>query len=161
MFARHRNNSWLENPFSALVWGIPFGPLDRFRREINHELSRDSNAFFQPCFECALPSSSFTLKDNGSEFVMTAQVPGLTEKDLDVTVTSDRLTVRGKRQVQPPEGYVPIREERSAFSFDRSVQLPVPVDSKRVEAKLTDGTLTVTLPKAEAVKPNRISVLSA
>jgi HSP20 family protein len=161
MFVRHRNDSWLDNPFSAFGWGSPFDNLDRLRRELDPVFSSEPSAIAKFGFECARPPSTFTLTDNDTHFVLSAQLPGLTEKDLDVTVTAERVTVRGQRPVRTPEGYTKIRQERAPYSFDRSIQLPKRIDSKLVEAKLVDGTLTITLPKAEEVKPNHISVVTA
>jgi len=160
MIVRSHNN-WFEHPFTAFARGTPFGSLELLRRELDQVFSRERSSTPEPCFDCAMPQSTFTLQERDSELLLTAQVPGLTEKDLEITVTADRLTVRGERKVQAPEGYTKVRQERASYAFDRSFQLPKRIDSKRVEAKLADGTLTITLPKAEELEAHHVSVLSA
>ncbi len=85
------------------------------------------------------------------------ELPGLDEKDLDVTVAPDGLTVRGEKRVQRQEekkGFY--LSERSYGSVFRSIPLPPGVDCDRAEAKFGNGVLTVTLPKsAQAQVPSR------
>jgi len=159
MLVRTRHNHWLENPFSSLVWGSPLNTFDALRRELDHVFSRSSGNFAPEYFEGA--PSAFSFEEREGNFQLTAQVPGITEKDLDITVTSDRLTVRGQRKVEVPEGYTKIRQERATYAFDKSFQLPKHIDVKRVEAKLANGILNITLPKAEEAKPQSVKVLSA
>lgn len=106
--------------------------------------------------EARFPRVSFD--DKGDAFVVRAELPGLTEKDLELTATATTLALRGERKVEAPEGYSTHRSERSSFRFARTFELPAKVDSGRVEARLEHGVLTVTLPKAPEAQPKQISV---
>ena len=92
--------------------------------------------------------------------VITAELPGVNEDDLDITVHRDTVTLRGKRQGQPTEveveGYH--RRERRSGTFGRTFSLPFQVDPERVQAALRNGILTVTLYRPEHDKPKRIRV---
>src|SRR5690606_31305227 len=82
------------------------------------------------------------------ELVITAEMPGLEEKDLDVSLTGDLLTIKGEKKAEHEERnggayYV----ERRFGSFSRSVRLPFQVDDQDVEAKYDKGVLTIRIPK--------------
>lgn len=96
--------------------------------------------------------------DTGEAFIITAEVPGLSEKALEVTATQDVVTVAGERPNDAPEGYSVHRSERVPVRFSRSYALPVRIDPERVAAKLQDGVLTLKLEKAAEVRPRQISV---
>lgn len=88
---------------------------------------------------------------------VSVELPGLDEKDLDVTVAPDGLTIRGEKRVerqQEKKGFY--LSERSYGSVFRSIPLPPGVDCDRAEAKFGNGVLTVTLPKSEQAQvPSR------
>ena len=92
------------------------------------------------------------------KFVVKAEVPGMKEEDIDVSVVGDTLTIKGERkaesEVKEDDYYC---YERSYGSFFRSIALPS-VDAKNIEASYEDGVLEVSLPKAAEVKPEKISV---
>ena len=98
------------------------------------------------------------LHDNGDAYVFTAEVPGLAEKDIDISLNHNVLTVSGKRSVDAPEGYRAHRQERGSLEFRRSYALPAQVDPEKVSATLEHGVLTVTLDKAPEQKPRQIAV---
>lgn len=93
---------------------------------------------------------------------VTAELPGVSPKDVEVSVVGRRLTIRGERApAAPGEGVRYHRRERGGGRFGRAVTLPFPVEGDRVAATLKDGVLTVTLPRAEADKPRRIEIAAA
>jgi HSP20 family protein len=96
--------------------------------------------------------------DTGKSFVLKAEVPGLTEKDVNLTLTQDVLTLSGERKVETPEGYSVHRRERSPTRFSRSFALPAKVDPEKVSATIKDGILAVTVEKAPEVQPKQISI---
>ena len=98
------------------------------------------------------------LLDRGSNIVLYAEVPGLADKDIKITMNQDVLTLEGERQVTPPEGYSVHRQERSSVRFARSFTLPFKADVERVGAIVRDGVLTITLPKTPESQPRRIAV---
>jgi HSP20 family protein len=93
--------------------------------------------------------------------VLRAEVPGVAEKDLELQVQENTVSLRGERKEAIPEGHSVHRKERGDFRFARSFQLPSAVAADKVEAHLKNGVLTVTLPKAETAKPRKISVRSS
>lgn len=88
-----------------------------------------------------------------------AEIPGLTEADLDVTVTGNELTIKGERPIlEPTEGTTVHRRERHTGPFSRVVHLPMDVNDDKVEAAFRNGVLTVTLAKAEVARSRHIPV---
>lgn len=98
------------------------------------------------------------LYDNGDNFQLVAEVPGLSKEDLDVKIQGNYLELSGTKKSDTPEGYRAHRVERQAGSFTRSFTLPADIDVERIEAVLNDGMLTLVLPKAEAAKPKQITI---
>jgi len=99
-----------------------------------------------------------TLADAGASLVFKAEVPGLTEKDLQLSIHQDVLTMSGERKQDVPEGYFVHRQERAPLKFARSFTLPCKVDPDKSTATLKDGVLTVTLTKAPEAQPRQIAV---
>lgn len=91
-------------------------------------------------------------------FVVKAEVPGLAEGDVSVSVEEDALVVRGERKTDVPEGYRVHLRERAPVAFTRKLPLPARVDADAVTASLENGVLTVTLPKAKEALPRQIAV---
>ena len=83
--------------------------------------------------------------------------PGVTDKDIEVSVHQGELIIRGERKCERKEGAY---DTRSYGRFEQRVNLPAPVDAERVEARLSNGVLAVTFPKTEAAKPRKIAVKS-
>lgn len=99
-----------------------------------------------------------SIRDTGSELRLWAEVPGLKEQELDITVEQNSLTLRGERRAEAPEGYAVHRQERGGLAFARSFTLPCRVDTEHVSATLKNGVLELTLPKAAEAKPRQIQV---
>lgn len=97
--------------------------------------------------------------EQGDVFTVKASLPGISPDHLNVTLEENVLTIQGetKEDESIDEGSYHIRERRYG-SFSRSVRFPVPVEGDKVEAQYENGVLTLTIPKAEAVKPKRIEV---
>lgn len=94
-----------------------------------------------------------------NEVVVKASLPGMKADDIQISVVSDVLTMKGEMRVEQDvkEAAYHIRERRSG-SFTRSIQLPAPVQADKARAEFEDGVLTLTLPKAEEVRPKTITV---
>jgi HSP20 family protein len=101
------------------------------------------------------------LSDSGDRVVVTAEVPGLSEKDVSVSIEKDVLSISGERHIQAPEGYSIHRQERGDFKFARSVAMPCKVEIEKATATVRNGVLTVALPKAPEAQPKRIEVRSS
>ncbi len=98
------------------------------------------------------------LLDTGSALLIKAEVPGLTEKDVNVTINEDVLTLSGERKPDAPEGYSVHRQERAPIQFARSLTLPCKVIPEKVSASIKDGVLSITLPKVQEAQPRQIAV---
>jgi len=97
--------------------------------------------------------------ENGSELVLKADVPEIEEKDIDIRVENNLLTIRGERKFEKSiseESY--LRVERAYGSFSRSFTLPNTVSTEAISAQYANGVLTVHLPKREESKPKQIQV---
>jgi len=93
------------------------------------------------------------------ELVIKVDLPGMSEKDVQMSITGDLLSLKGQRvesEDVKPEQY--FRAERWAGRVERVFQLPIPVQVDKVRATYRDGVLTVTLPKVESVKPKEIKI---
>ena len=102
---------------------------------------------------------SFEVKETRDGYVFKADLPGIKEKDLDISLTGNRLTVSGKReeeQRREEERY--FTYERSYGTFSRSFTLPEGVDAEHVQAELKDGVLTLSLAKKPEVKAKKIEI---
>ena len=104
----------------------------------------------------SLPIDMYQTTD---DVVVKAVVPGIRPEDVQISITGDVLTIRGdvKQEDEKKERAWHIREHRWG-SFERSVGLPVPVVSDQAAAEFENGVLTITLPKAEEVKPKTINI---
>jgi HSP20 family protein len=98
------------------------------------------------------------LTDAGSKLVLTAEVPGLSQQDVTLSLNQEVLTIQGDRKVQVPEGYSVHRRERPEVRFTRSFALPCRVDADRANASIKNGILTVTIEKSPDAMPRQIAV---
>jgi HSP20 family protein len=96
--------------------------------------------------------------DLGDSIRVEAEVPGLGEKDVQLSVHNDVLSIEGERRVRAPEGFVPHRQERVSVRFNRTVALPCKVDLERTNAAVKDGVLTISFQKAPESRPRQIAV---
>ena len=118
------------------------------------------DAFTRPLGQSGVSGMpAIDLYQTDNEVVVKASLPGLKPDDVQITITNGVMTLRGefKQDEDHQEATYHIREHRSG-SFERALTLPVDVQSDKAKAEFEDGMLTVTLPKAEAVKPRTITV---
>ena len=98
--------------------------------------------------------------EDAAFITLTADLPGVSNKGLSVRVDNDTLLVDGDATLDMPEGMEAVYAEIRTPHFRRSFALSRELDSARIDAKLKDGVLTITIPKAETAKPYRIEVRS-
>ncbi|MCF6278161.1 MAG: Hsp20/alpha crystallin family protein, partial [Anaerolineales bacterium] len=119
------------------------------------------DAFTRPIIGTNAASTlpAIDLYQDDDNVIVKAALPGLDANDVQISVTADVLTLRGEfTQDEVDEGTTyHIREQRFG-SFERSLSLPVDVRTDKAKADFKNGILTITLPKAEAVKPKTISI---
>ncbi len=93
------------------------------------------------------------VRDSNGEITVTSELPGLNEKDIEVSVSDDTLTIRGEKKAEKEEkGEGRYWMERSYGAFYRNIPLPCPVDPNRVAAQLKNGVLEIHLPKKDEAK---------
>ena len=139
----------------------PFQELARMRRDMD----RLWDSFFEdrPMVRRGdwmgewLPS--LDLLETKNEFVIKAEVPGMTPKDIDISLAEGVLTIRGEKKQEKEEKEENYHfVERSYGSFSRSIRLPGEVQSEKIKAAYKDGILRVTLPKTEETKKKEVKI---
>jgi HSP20 family protein len=130
--------------------------MDDFRRRIDREFQADGGREAGQGSYTGWPAVN--IFDSGSALLLTAEVPGLTDKDVQLTLNQDVLTVSGERKTTAPEGYSIHRQERVSYKFSRSFTLPSKVNPEKTTAAIKNGILTITLDKAPEAKPRQISI---
>lgn len=102
---------------------------------------------------------SVDVAETEEDVVVTAELPGVKQSDVEITVLNDVLTLKGEKKEEKEikkENYH--RIERSYGSFQRSISLPTGVQADKAKATYKDGVLTITIPKAEEAKPKSIKI---
>ena len=103
-------------------------------------------------------SPRITIQENPDAFLLRAELPGFTEKDILLEVQHEMLSLRGERRNEIPEGFQLVRRERPSVKFSRSIGLPARVDPDRATAVLKDGVLSITLPRAADTQARTIDI---
>lgn len=143
---------------------VPFAPMRNLGMGSDPfvDLHREIDRLFDETFRgtgsrlASAPRIDVHEIDNGLE--LTAETPGVSEKDIDLSLDGDLLTIRGEKHNERQDSHAHL-VERSYGSFQRSVQLPFAPDPDRVEADFENGVLHVTLPRpAQQEKSRRIEV---
>ena len=93
--------------------------------------------------------------------VVQIEMPGVPSEDVEISVERRVLTVRGRGRVTAPQGYRLVYAEYGEGDYERSFTLSQDIDEGRIAAEMKNGVLTLTLPRAEAVKPRKIEVKAA
>lgn len=102
---------------------------------------------------------AFDISENDKEYTLTAEMPGIDAKDLDITISDGILTVKGeKKREKEDKGENYHRVERSYGSFQRSFHIPEKVKTEKVDATFKDGVLKLILEKDEKSETKKITV---
>src|SRR5947209_18938807 len=140
--------SWRRNEMALLMKPEPF--------------ANDLNRLFNTLFDQSQPQRwvpAMDLVEADDNFLLRADLPGLSEQDVNIELRDNTLTIAGERKAeheQRERGWY--RVERQFGQFSRSLSLPEGVDPDAVEARFDRGVLEVRIPKPEARKPRRISI---
>ncbi len=144
----------------------PWNLLDRFQQQLNrmgyneqalagnsdNDASNIVTSHWRPAVD---------IKEEDNRFLITADLPGVDPKDIEITMEDGVLTIKGERHSEAStekEGFK--RIERVSGAFYRRFSLPDSADAERIEATGKDGVLQIVLPKHEKVQPRRIEVKS-
>jgi len=142
-------------PFNRYGRMFPWREMEQMQREMERLLSAPEGNRMASAF----PAMNVWTNQDGA--VVTAELPGVSSEDIDISVVGETLTVSGLRQAEElPEGARYHRRERRHGRFTRTFELPFPVEADRVEATFNKGVLYISLPRAEADKPRKITVKS-
>lgn len=143
-----RDMDRLFDDFFSRVSAFPFG-----RRAWEIEPFRP----FGGVFRAAAPAVDFVERDK--EYVVTAELPGLDDSDIEVKLANDVLTIKGEKKEEKEEekGDYHVSERRYG-AFQRTLRLPDDVDQEKIDAKFAKGVLTVTLPKSEEAMKKEKSI---
>jgi HSP20 family protein len=137
--------------FRSWAGSDPFAEMRRLQDEVNRLFSSHQ----------LTPSASFPPVNafaNEDGIALSAQLPGVEQDDLDISVFRDTLTLRGKRQPATDQRQAYHRRERGHGEFVRNISLPFSVDPDRVEATVQNGVLRLSLHRPEQDKPKRIKI---
>lgn len=137
-----------------MLWNVDlWNEMERIRREANRLFSDQVGDIITAKYPLV---NIYEDKDN---FVVTAELAGITKDDINITYNNGILTIAGKREL--PE-YVKkmtaVRQERAVGSFEKSIRIPVKIDQEKISASFNNGVLTIMLPKAEESKPKAIQI---
>jgi HSP20 family protein len=129
-----------ENPFALSHHGMDTLFDDFFRGfEIDPFFGRHSVSF----------SPKVDITESDTEIRVSAELPGINEKDIDITLNHDSLTIKGeKKEEKEDKGKDYYRMERSYGSFCRSIPIPVEIETDKVKASYKKGILTIKIPKS-------------
>ena len=97
------------------------------------------------------------VREEDESYVLSALVPGIKSDELNIQILEDVVRIEGEYKAE--ENQYLVREIPSG-SFNRTLRLPAPIDAEHVEAEVTDGVLTLRLPKAESARPKQIKIKS-
>jgi HSP20 family protein len=145
----------------AIIRWDPFRDMMTFRDKMNRLF--DDSFTGRPDEEGLLQGTwvpSVDIYENESELVLTAEVPGIDEKDIEIKIEDNTLTIKGERKLDKEtkeENFH--RIERSYGSFFRSFALPHYIDHEKIRAEHQHGVLKITMPKRQDSKSRKVAIL--
>ena len=141
---------------TELVREPTWEPFELMRNMLRYDPFREME-LFRPVENVWVPE--FEVKEIKGAYLFKADVPGMKEEDLELSITGNRLSIGGKREEEKrEEGEKYYAYERSYGTFTRIFTLPEGVDVEHIVAELKDGVLTVNLPKRPEVLPKKIEL---
>lgn len=136
----------------------PWGLLNQLQKELERSYSDEKGEGSVATAEWA---PAVDIKEDETQFVLHADIPGVSPEDIDVSMEAGILTIKGEKKTEAKtekEGYK--RIERTYGSFYRRFSLPDSANAEAISAKCKHGVLEIVIPKREAEKPKRITVES-
>lgn len=136
-----------------------YSPFSLFRNEMNRLFDNFFRGFDIEPFEKRLGSfyPDIDVTETDKEIKVSAELPGMDDKDIDVSLTKNALTLKGEKKEEKEEKKKDYyRMERSYGSFSRTIHLPVEIDTEKAKAQFKKGVLIITLPKTtKAIKETK------
>jgi HSP20 family protein len=133
------------------------GRLAAVQEELDRVFDSSFGSFFRPLDPFKRWNPAVDVYQDNDQFTVYAELPGLKKEEIKISLDNDTLTIGGERRHEGSADQG-LRTERYFGKFQRSLTLPVSVNSEKVNATYKDGILKVTLPKAEEAKPKQIPV---
>ena len=125
--------------------------MERFLNPVNTDYLGSSFFDFRPVEQNKFPKVDITETDNN--FLITAELPGLDEKNVDLTLDDGTLTINGEKKTETEDTQGDFySRERSYGKFQRSFEVPTIIDQNKIVASFVKGVLTVTMPKTPEAK---------
>lgn len=144
----------------AIVKWSPLKEIEEIRKEMDRLFEEFlSPVKRKPVSTGGIISPNIDIFERGNEIVIHVELPGVNKEDIDLTITDDRLVIKG--EIKKPEGASEedyILNERSYGAFSRTVNLPVDVDKSSVKANFKNGLLEITILRKEKAKPKEIKI---
>ena len=117
--------------------------------------NRSSNGDRQAAEQFIAPAA--TVLENTDGYTLEVEMPGVTKENLEMWVENNELSILGRRSTPSVHGTL-LHQESRPENFRRSFELDPSIDAGKISAKIEQGVVTLTLPKAEQVKPRKIAV---
>lgn len=134
----------------------PFDDWVRMRQQMDR-LFNDFSGAPQASHSGVFPAVN--VSEDADHYYVRTELPGMKADEIDIQATGNSLSISGERKIPAEEQNAKYhRREREAGKFSRMIGLPDVIDSGKVEAKLENGILTISLPKPESTKPRQIAV---
>ena len=138
-------------------FGTSLADLEGIQRQMEHLF--DTFRERQPDRSGAGVYPAVNISEDADAYYVSAELPGVNAADLDLNVTANQLTLAGERTISEEATDARYhRREREAGHFSRAVALPGDIETETVSARMVDGVLTVTVPKAEKAKPKQVTI---
>jgi HSP20 family protein len=134
----------------------PVEAMARLQREINSLFDFDSGESASGLFDRA-STPAMDVEETPEEFWVSCDLPGVEQRDLEVSISNNILTVKGHKESRRGKGRI-FRDEIWSGDFQRTLSLPSTADPGRITAELKNGVLSIRFPKREEVKPKQITV---
>ena len=123
--------------------------MNNLTHETNGRATRESDRFITP------PAS---INESSDAYTLELEMPGVGKEGLDISIENNELSIVGRRSNKTIEGTLLHRESRP-HNYRRVFEIDPSIDTRKINARITQGVVTLILPKAEEVKPRRIAVL--
>ncbi|MDI6695753.1 MAG: Hsp20/alpha crystallin family protein [Anaerolineales bacterium] len=137
-------------------------PIWREMDRLQQEMSRLYEEFRPPRWRVAPAYPALNVWSSDDALLVTAELPGVSSEDIEVSVVGETLTLNGVRKPDElKEGARYHRQERGYGKFSRTLQLPFPVKVEGIEASFKNGVLQIHMPRAEEDRPRKIAVKTA
>lgn len=144
-------------------WNL-FREMDYLRKEMDEFFRGIGNETMETAFLPGVGTQRFpriNLSEDADHFYLEALLPGIAEKNIDLNITGNSLSLSGERfEEENKDGRTWHRRERGCGKFLRTIELPSDIDAKKVSAEYKNGLLTISIAKAETAKPKKISIVS-